>query len=230
MSVLQEVELHSRVSTLSLVGSSSIKTLNVGSNKLTTFDVTPCATNLVTLDCSFNILTSIVGLNSCTVLEDFDCSDNTTLTTIGLPAANTIKRIDISNTGITTLNVSGKTNLTEFAGSGLSNVNLDLTGCNKLEQLDLGGTTFSAANGGGPNWNPATFTNLKVININGTGGTGALPPLKIVDLLSKLTVTNGALNFGTGTLPSGLAGTAGYVGAKANAVAKNWTINPPLPP
>jgi len=221
MTSLTKVMLNSNVDSLDITGSSNIQELDIAQNKLTSLDVSPCSSSLKLLNCNTNILlTTVTNLNACSVLEELDCSGCNNMTVLTFPPGNTIKKADLSDTKVANITLANRTNLAYLAASNITNLTIDIKGCSALETLDLGGTTFTSLQ-----HNAGTFTKLKSITLEGS----TMSTTDIIGILNGLTVNNGGLNFGSG-YPGGLGGaTPGYATAKANATAKGWTVQPPLP-
>jgi|GEM_PF-656714 len=137
--------------TLDLSDFSSLESVNIAGNKLTSIDLTDCD-SLINLNVSSNNLTSL-DVSDCTELETLDCSFND-LSTDGLDvSANTaLTTLTCDDCGLTTLNVSTLTALEELscAFNELTTINIDsntaltsLICCYNYMDTHEGGTLYN---------------------------------------------------------------------------------------
>ena len=160
---------NSELKTLNVAGCINVQTLNCAGGKLTTLDVSGM-TALKTLKCSSNQIKSL-NLKNCTLLDTLECSDNK-ISSLDLSKCNRIKTVRCDKNQITTINLSGAVDLKILVVSDNTGLkSLDVSGKTRLETLTAENTGLTSLNASGldslKTLNLSNCASLKTLNASG---------------------------------------------------------------
>ncbi|WP_194768446.1 leucine-rich repeat domain-containing protein [Tamlana sp. I1] len=142
-----------------------LQTLDCTANQITTLDLSS-NTNLVSLNCTDNSISSLTLPTTAASLTTLNLENNNINGSLNLSTFTALETVDVSNSGITGINVSGLSNLTvlEVDNNNLSALNVSDNGA--LEELYCNNNTLGA------NLTlPLTKTNLVVLDASEIGAS-----------------------------------------------------------